>query len=210
MAVTAPSRRIAGVLALDPTAFRAVADDEGALDGALVVVVGATLLAGLGGLLWTQWGGHPPANATFAIDLRRFIARSVLLGTVAQSGAWLLWVGVTYLYLRAFGEPVGGARLARVMGYAFAPMGLQLFIAPPGMEIAAAAVAFGYTAAAMVIGVEAATGAARGRVVLSVLVGLALFATLLGLLGNGTSDLAPGIFALDPLPTSVGILPLRR
>jgi hypothetical protein len=210
MAVTAPSRRITGVLALEPAAFRAVADDEGALGGALVTVVGATLLAGIGGLLWTQWGGHPPANATFEIDVRRFIARSVLLGTVAQTGAWLLWVGVTYLYLRAFGERVNGARLARVMGYAFAPMGIQLFIAPPGMEIAAAAVAFGYTAAAMIIGVEAGTGAARGRVVLSVLVGLALFATALGLLGNGTGDLAPGIFALDPLPTSVGIVPLRR
>ncbi len=210
MAVTAPSRLLAGVLTLDPVAFRAIADDEGALDGALVSVIGATLLAGIGGLLWTQWGGHPPANATFEIDVRRFIARSVLLGTVTQTGAWLLWVGVTYLYLRAFGEQVGSARLARVMGYAFAPMGVQLFIAPPGMEIAAAAVAFGYTAAAMIIGVEAATGAARGRVVLSVLVGLALFATLLGLLGNGTSDLAPGIFALDPLPTSVGIVPLRR
>lgn len=209
MATTTTSRRLTGVLALDSAAFRAVADDEGALDGALVTVVGATLLAGIGGLLWTQWGGHPPANATFEIDLRRFIVRSVLLGTIAQIGAWLLWVGVTFLYLRAFGERVGGARLARVMGYAFAPMGVQLFIAPPGMEIAAAAVAFGYTAAAMIIGVEAATGAARGRVALSVLVGLALFAVVLGLLGNGTSDLAPGIFALDPLPTSVGILPLR-
>jgi hypothetical protein len=114
-------------------------------------------------------------------------------------------VAITHLYLWSFGVASSFGRLVRVMGYAFAPMAIQLLIFPRGMEIAAAAVAYGYCIAAMVTAVEAASGASRGRVVVSVLAGFAFFAIALSLLGSGNRDFAPGIFSLDPLPISVGM-----
>ena len=201
--------RLMGVLALNPATFEEIADDTGAIRGALLTVIVATLLAGLGGLLWTQWGGQPPTRAIYQTDVQRFIARSVLAGGALQIVAWAALVGVTFWYLRSFGVETSLGRLARVMGYAFAPMAIQVLICPPGLEFAMGAVALGYTFAALVAGVQAASGTTAGRSAVSVLAGFAMMVVLLGLLGNGTSDLAPGIFALDPLPTSVGIKTLR-
>lgn len=219
--------RLRGALALDPAAYQDIADDPKALPGALLVVVVATLLAGLGGLLWTQWGGRAPAQAIYQTDVTGFVRRSVIVGGVIQVALWGVLVAVTVMYLRAFGEAAPFGRLARALGYAFAPMGLQLFIAPPGLELAVAAVALGFTFCAMVVGAQAATSATPGRALVSVLAGFALFVAVLSLLGNGaadvsappaasgprkalygllgdaTTDLAPGIFSLDSLPTSV-------
>ena len=204
-----PRSRLQGALALNPATFREIADDAGAIRGAVLTVIAATLLAGLGGLLWTQWGGRAPARAIYQTDVQRFIARSVLVGGAVQVGAWVALVGVTLSYLRSFGVDASFARLARAMGYAFAPMALQVLVCPPGLEYAMGAVALGYTFAALVAGAQAAADTTAGRAVVSVLAGFALMAVILGMLGNGTSDLAPGIFSLDPLPTSVGIKTLR-
>ncbi|MCL6500167.1 MAG: PAS domain-containing protein [Firmicutes bacterium] len=133
--------------------------------------------------------------------------RDLELGGVLQVVLWLAWVAVTWLYLWAFGTAPPAERLARVMGYGFAPVGLQIFIAPSGLEIPAALLAFGYTFAAMITGVEAAAGTTRGRAAVSVLAGMAFFAITLGLLGSGHNDFAPGIFSLDPLPISVASQP---
>ncbi|MBI2761408.1 MAG: YIP1 family protein [Chloroflexi bacterium] len=197
-----------GALALDRETYEHIADKPSALVGALGCVIVATALAGLGGLLWTAWGGHP-ANFTIEPDADRFLRRSVLYGGAIQLGMWVAWVSATWLYLWSYGERVAPARLARVMGYAFAPMGLQLFIGPPGLEFAAAAVAVGYTIAAMLVGVQTAAGTTSLRALVSVMAGFALFAVTLSLLGNGNTDLAPGFFALDPVVQSVGFVPLR-
>jgi hypothetical protein len=202
-----PAGRLRGALALEPAAYRAVADDPAALGPALLIVLGATLLAGLGGYLWTQWGGRFPENAIFVVDAPRFLVRSVLIGGALQVTLWAGWVAVAWLYLAAFGERAAVLRLARAMGYAAAPLAIQLFICPPGLELAAAAVAFGYTFAAMTVAVQAAAATSPGRAAVSALAGFVLFAVALSLLGNGTRDLAPGIFALDPLSTSVGFTP---
>ncbi len=196
--------RLAGTLALDRATLRAIADDPGATAGALVTVVAATLLAGMGGLLWTQWGGRTPAHAIYETDIPRFVIRSVVVGGAIQIGLWFAMVLVTQWYLRAFGVAVSLGRLVRVLGYAAAPLALELFVFPPGLEYAAGAVALGYTFAVMVAAVQEAAGTTPGRAVVSMLAGFALFVIVLSLLGSGTTDLAPGVFALDPLPTSVG------
>lgn len=214
--------RLRSALALDSRTYAAIADDPAALRGALLTVVGATLLAGLGGLLWTgrlaqdialpnpswwAWGGRTDERFIEQTDVSRLIARSVILGGGLQVGLWLAWAAITQLYLWSFGLATPFGRLLRVMGYAFAPVGLQVFLFPGGLELAAAVLAFGYCFAAMVTGVEAATGAPRGQVLLSTLAGFAFFALTLSLLGSGTRDLAPGIFSLDPLHISVGMRP---
>ena len=204
----AAETRLLRTLALDPEAYKEIADDGRATVAAVGVVVAATILAGLGGLFWTQWGGRWPANAIFETDIPHFVSRSVIAGGLIQVVMWLVWVGLTGLYLRAFGEAVDWGRLVRVMGFAAAPLGLQIALAPRGLEIAVGALAFGLTGAAMITAVRAATGAAAGRVTLSVLAGFALFAITLSLLGSGNRDLAPGLFAIEPLWQSVANRPV--
>ncbi len=201
--------RLRGVLAMRPEVFRAIAGDPAAIRGAMLTVIFATVLAGMGGVLWTLWGGAPPERAVYEANWQRLMARSLLAGGALQVGLWWVWVTVTALYLRAFGERAAVLPLARVMGYAFAPVALQLLLAPPGIEVAAGTIAFGYALTLSVAGVREATGAAPGRVVLSVLVGFALFAITLSLLGSSDWDLAPGLFSLDPLPISTGTRSLR-
>jgi hypothetical protein len=220
MIATKRHGRLRGALALDPQTYREIAESPRAIIGAVLVVITATVLAGLGGWLWTGrltqgtvlpgsglWGGFRGETFIETTDISRFVARSVIAGGVLQVVLWLAWVAVTWLYLWAFGTAPPAERLARVMGYGFAPVGLQIFIAPSGLEIPAALLAFGYTFAAMITGVEAAAGTTRGRAAVSVLAGMAFFAITLGLLGSGHNDFAPGIFSLDPLPISVASQP---
>lgn len=217
-------RHLRGALALDRATYREIAERPRTVWGALLVVITATALAGAGGLLWTRWGGRPPDRAIFESDVQRLLVRSVLIGGAIQVGMWAAMVLTTLLYVVSFGVRVTPAgqgppqrlparigrgvsafgRFARPMGYAFAPVALELLICPPGLEMAAGAVALGYTFAAMVAAVRGAVDISPGRAAVSVLAGFALFTVVLSLLGNGTTDLAPGIFSLDPLPTSIG------
>lgn len=209
-----------GALALDTGVYREIADAPRAIVGAVLVVIIATAFSGLGGLLWTGrltqstvlpfsnlWGGFRGPSFIETTDVSRLIARSIIAGGALQVLLWAAWVAVTWLYLWAFGAAPKVDRLARVMGYGFAPVALELFIAPSGMEIPAALVAFGYTFAAMAAGVEAAASVTRGKAAVAVLAGMTFFAIALGLLGSGHNDFAPGIFSLDPLPISIGSQP---
>jgi hypothetical protein len=220
MIATRRRGRLRGALALDTDVFREIADSPRALPGAVLVVIIATMLSGLGGLLWTGrlaqdtvlpasglWGGFRGESFIETTDVSRFIARSLIAGGVLQVMLWGAWVAVTWLYLWAFGSAPRLDRLARVMGYGFAPVALELFIAPSGMEIPAALVAFGYTFAAMAAGVEAAAAVTRGKAAVAVLAGMTFFGIALSLLGSGHNDFAPGIFSLDPLPISVASQP---
>jgi hypothetical protein len=220
MSATRRHGRLRGALALDPDTYHDIADSPRAILGAVLVVIVATAFAGLGGLLWTGrvtqdtllpfsglWGGFTGENFVEVTDVSRLIARSVIAGGALQVVMWAAWVAVTWLYLWAFGSAPRIDRLARVMGYAFAPVALELFIAPSGLEIPAALLAFGYTFAAMTTGVEVAAATTRGRAAVSVMAGLAFFGIALGLLGSGHNDFAPGIFALDPLAISVDSQP---
>lgn len=203
------SEKLSGALALRADAYRAIARDSSGTPAALAVVLIATVLCGLGGLFWTYWG-FDTGSLSVTVDRARFLRRSVLEGGLIQIALWVVWVGATYAYLRSFGEQIELFALGRVMGFAFLPMGLQLAICPPGMEMAAGVVALGYTVTAMTFAVHAAAQTTPGRALVSVIAGFALFAIALSVLGNGDGDRAPGIFALDPLPVSVGTMPLRR
>jgi len=54
-----------------------------------------------------------------------------------------------------------------------------------------------------VLAVRAASGASPGQALMATMAGFAVFALVLGILGNSDTDLAPGIFALDPNAISV-------
>jgi hypothetical protein len=196
-------RRMIGIAAFDPSAYEELRDDPAATVFAVVVVVAATLLAALGGLLWVLVAAAPPE--IYEVDVGRFFLRSVVLGSVFQIGLWFVWLGMTWFYLRSiFLLPdVQLSRLLRTMGFAFAPMALQILLVIPVLEFPIGLIAVGATVGCSVLAVRAASGATPGQALVATVIGFAIFALGLGMLGTSDSDLAPGIFALDPNAISV-------
>src|SRR5262245_47425058 len=121
-------RRVLSAASFDPDTYDDLRNDPTATAYAVAVVVGATLLAALGGLLWALIAASPPQ--IYKVALTHFIIRSVLLGSVFQVALWFAWVFFTWFFLRYLYllREVDPQRLLRTMGFAFAPMALQLFI----------------------------------------------------------------------------------
>jgi Yip1 domain len=165
---------------------------------AVLVVVIASYIAGLGGLIWTF-------TAAEYADHVRFFIRSFLLGSALQALVFFVWVLVTMLVLtRVFRVPTSYPELLRVMGFAFAPFALQFFIFIPAFDQPIGIISLAATFYVTVFAVHSATIATPGQAFVASILGFAVFCLILGLLGNGATDLAPGIFALDPNSLSVG------
>jgi hypothetical protein len=163
----------------------------------------ATVLQALGGVLWGQFAASPPP--VFQVDLRHLVLYSAVFGSLIQIAVWGGWVAITWFWLRyiLYVEDVQWQRLVRTMGFAFAPMGVQLLLVFPVLEFPVGLFAVGATIAGSVLAVRAASGASPGQAVFATLMGAFLFVLVLGVLGNSDTDLAPGIFALDPNAISV-------
>jgi hypothetical protein len=91
------------------------------------------------------------------------------------------------------------------MGFAFAPMAFQILLVFPVMEFPIGLFAVGATAAGSVLAVRSVSGASPGQALVSTLAGFLIFVLFLGILGNSDTDLAPGIFSLDPNAISVSL-----
>jgi hypothetical protein len=172
------------------------------LPGVLVVLF-VSYLAGLGGLIWTF-------TAAQYADHVRFFVRSFLLGSAIQPLVFFLWVLVTSLVLsHVFRVPARYPELLRVMSFAFAPVALQIFIFIPAFDQPIGIISLAATLFVATFAIQTSTIATPGQAFVSCLLGFAVFCLILGVLGNGPTDLAPGIFALDPNSLSVGsALPL--
>ncbi|HVC31510.1 MAG TPA: Yip1 family protein [Steroidobacteraceae bacterium] len=171
---------------------------------ALIVVVVATLLGALGGLIWTF-------TAATSADHARFFLRSVVGGSILQVIFFALWTLIAALVLqRIYLVRATYGDLWRVMGYAFAPMALQLLIFVPALDQPIGLIALAITFYVTTYAIQSSTGATAGQAFTASLAGFAVFCLCLGVLGNGPRDLAPGIFALDPNGLSVGLtFPIR-
>lgn len=166
---------------------------------ALLIVVAATVLAALGGLIWTF------TAASFA-DHARFFLRSVVVGSILQIVLFALWVLIAALVLqRIYLVRATYTELLRVMGFAFAPMALQLFVFIPALDQPIGIIALAFTFYLTTFAIQSSTSATAGQALTASLAGFAVFCLCLGILGNGPRDLAPGIFALDPNSLSVGL-----
>jgi len=104
--------RLKGVLRLDPIAYEDIEGDPGANTQALLVVILASVAAGLG--------------AGLSLGLGGLVRESV--GAVA---GWVMWAGVTYL-LGTRVWPEAGTRtdmgeLLRVIGFSYAPNFFSIF-----------------------------------------------------------------------------------
>ncbi len=104
----APLDRLVRALRLEADVFAEIADDERATGPALVLVLGAAGLAGL---------GSPHG----------------LLGFGALALAWLVWVAAIHLGAGLLGLPQRLGPLFRAAGFATAPWALGLAGAVPGL-----------------------------------------------------------------------------
>src|SRR5712691_10204362 len=126
------------VLRLDFSAFGEIRQERSATTPAIFVVLGSSLLAGLGSWLWAlQFPG---------IDHVEVLVKSFLLGSIIQTAAWFLWVYLIHQVLtRGYHLRLGFAELTRVMGFAFAPVALSLLVAIQSLAVPFGVISLGMT-----------------------------------------------------------------
>lgn len=203
MTINQAGRRLLSAAAFDPDAYDTVRDDPAATAYAIGIVVVASIAAGLGGLLWAMIAATPPQ--IFRVDLRYLTLHSLVIGSIAQVGLWLVWVAITHRALQSLMlvRDASFTGLIRTMGFAFAPMALQIFIFFPVLEFPIGIIAIAAMFGCSVLAVRSASGATPGQALLATLFGFIVFAFALGFLGTSDSDNAPGIWALDPNSLSI-------
>jgi hypothetical protein len=202
--------RLLRVARLDATAFLEVRDDPAATLPAVVVVAVATLLAGIGG--WLQYissaSAGIPRNAVFQTAAGQtivgnylhdagvtFFLHSTIAGSVLAVALWFGWVGITATMLqRIWHRKVEFLALVRTMGLAYFPVGLSLFMFIDPIAIPVGVISLAAAVLLSGVAVEASTEAEPAEVLFSNLVGFAVYAIVLGLLGR-SGQYAPGIFA---------------
>lgn len=203
-------QRLLRVARLDATAFLEVRSDRAATLPAVIVVAVATVLSGLGGwLLYAErvqaaFGNLPPVAQQLSAPYFHppsstpFFIRSVIVGSLAQIVMWFVWVAITTLMLqRVWPRRADFAALARTMGLAFFPVSLSLLMVIPALATPIGLIALAAAVLLSGVAVEAATEAEPSEVLFSNLVGFAVFAIVLGLLGRSGNYFAPGLFAFS-------------
>lgn len=188
---------VARVLRADFAVFDEVRAEPSATIGAMAVVLGASLLAGIGSWLWAAQTGF--------IDSGKVFLESAIAGSIVQTGVWFLWVYLVYQVLaRGYGARVEFAELVRVMGFAFAPVALSILVAVTSLAVPFGVIAFSMAVLFTNIAIQQAVEVDAREATLANLTGFAAFIIAMGVLANvwevgKIGGLAPGIlfFALD-------------
>ncbi|MEX1252770.1 MAG: hypothetical protein WEE64_00370 [Dehalococcoidia bacterium] len=182
--------RLQRLVRLDTSVFDEVRQDPAATTPAVLVVVLSTFLSGVGGWLWWMLKDFG--------DGRDVLVESVLLGSVFSIALWIVWLLVAWVILtQVFREEADWQQMLRTMGMASAPLAISVVMFIPGIDfgiaLASIALFFGLTT----IAIQAVTTANAARVLVANLVGFGVWAMVLGLLVNGESFFAPGIFLMN-------------
>src|SRR5712692_3779221 len=165
------------VLRLDFSAFGEIRQERSATTPAIFVVLGSSLLAGLGSWLWAlQFPG---------IDHVEVLVKSFLLGSIIQTGAWFLWVYLVYQVLaRGYHLSLDFAGLTRVMGFAFAPVALSVLVAIQSLAVPFGLISFGMAILFTNVAIQTASDAEVRESMLANLTGFASFAIVMGVCAN--------------------------
>jgi hypothetical protein len=144
----------------------------------------------VGGWLWWMIKDFGDGGQVFV--------ESVVLGSVFSIALWIVWLLVAWVILtQLFREEADWQQMLRTMGMATAPLGISVAMFIPGIDLgialASVALFFGLTT----IAIQSVTTANAARVLVANLVGFGVWAMVLGLLVNGDSFLAPGIFLMN-------------
>lgn len=180
------------LLRLDLTAFDEIRSDPSATSGALMVVGAASVLAGLGTWIWSL--------QTEGIDSGDVLVKSLILGSILQSLAWLIWVYLVYQVLtHAYAARVDFYELIRTMGFAFAPVGLSILIAIRALAVPFGIVSLGFAFLLTNQAIERSGNADTQQAIMANVTGFTIFAVVMGILANigevrSVGGLAPGLF----------------
>ncbi len=184
----------------DYTAFDEIRADASATTSAVLIVVFASFLAGIGSWLWVIFSPD-----LIGVDKTDVLIRSTLLGFMVQTMGWFLWVYIVHWLLNhMYHASSNYLELARVMGFAFFPVALSILIAIGGLAVPIGIIAFGWTLLLSSVAVQSATDAEAPAAMTATLVGFAGFMIFMGGFANvmevgRLGGLAPGIlfFSLD-------------
>jgi hypothetical protein len=139
------------------------------------------------------------------VDEMDVFLRSFLIGSLVQALVWFLWVYAVDWQLRhLFHAQSNILELMRVMGFAFFPVALSVFIFLGFLSIPIGILAFSATILLSSVAVQSVTDAEAPAAMTATLGGFAAFLIVMGVFANlmevGTlGGLAPGIlfFSLD-------------
>lgn len=191
---------IGRLLRLDFSAFEDIRGEPRATTSAILVVYVAGLFAGIGSWLWAvqspDFGG---------LDRTEIFVKSLIIGSFTQTVFWFAWVYITYQVLvRAYASSVHFMDLTRTMGYAFAPVALNVLIAIAGFAIPFGLLAFGITLLLMTAAIQSAAEIDQREAMTANLAGFAAFLAFMGMCANISEvatlgGISPGIlfFSLD-------------
>ena len=188
------------VLRLDFSAFDEIRSEPSATLGAVAIVLGSGVLAGAGSWLWAL------QHSEFrGVDGTEVLVKSLVLGSMAQTLVWFLWVYLVYQVLaRGYGAVLEFGELIRTMGLAFVPVSLNLLIAITNLAVPFGLIAFGMAILYTNIAIQQTADVDVREATLANLTGFGAFAIVMGVLANiaevGTfGGIAPGIlfFSLD-------------
>ncbi len=188
------------LIRLDVTIFDEIRSEPSATPSAIVIVFGASVMAGIGSWLWAvQWRG---------VEATDVFIKSLVVGSVLQTLAWFIWVYLVFQVLaRAYGARVDFSELIRTMGFAFAPVGISILIAVVGFTIPFGV--FSMTCAVLLtyFATESASSAEPRQILVANFAGFAVFAVVMGVLANigevsstggaQIGGLSPGLFFFD-------------
>lgn len=185
--------RLRRLTLLDLGVFDELRFDASATVSAIGVAVASIALLGLGGWLW--WVTTPGLGDDASVFLK-----TVVLGTLFGTGAWLGWLLVIYAVLRQVSRvTVPIEQLLRTAGFAAAPLVLALGMLIPsisfGMGLLALASWAGMTHAAL----ERTLGRGGGDVLAANLAGFGTWVIVMSLLATGSNQIGPGPFLAESI-----------
>ncbi len=188
------------VARLDFTVFEDARAERTGTAGAILIVLSASVVAGLGSWIWAMQ--HDDFRG---LDPAPVFLKTVIAGGLLQTLVWLLWVYMAHWVLvRLFGAQVVFQELVRCMGVAFTPIFLSLFVGIAPLAVPFGVFSLGLTFLTTNIAIEQATGVTPREATFANLAGFGAFLVFMGALANvaeaGTfGGLAPGLlfFSLD-------------
>lgn len=191
---------LARLIRLDVTIFDEVRSEPSATPSAIVIVFGASVMAGIGSWLWAvQWVG---------VEATQVFIKSLVAGSVLQTLAWFIWVYVVFQVLAlAYGARVNFYELIRTMGFAFAPITASILIAVPNFTMPFGVISIAAAVLLTHFAIQSSSSAEPRQILVANFAGFAVFAVVMGVLANigevsstggvKIGGLAPGLFFFD-------------